>query len=392
MRRGPVLALPSPVRAGGRRGCTGSVGVEMHTGHGGIGRAGMLALGMAAATAGCGMVTWGQPMGMFPDASENATLDGAHREMRAVLVHYLALGAIPLERLSPQEARLQPEPRDAVRARLVQLGRDTTSEAVAGVQDRTIPGPGGPIPVRIYTPQGAGPHPVIVYTHGGTWVAGTVNGYDASARALTNAAQAIVVSVEYRKAPENRFPAAHDDAYAAYAWVLRNAASIGGDPARVATAGEGAGGNMALATAMSARIANIALPVHVLAIYPVADGDTQSGSYAERADAIPLSRPGMEWSFRNYLRTPADALDPRIALVRTDLRGMPPTTLILAEIDPLRSDGMELAERLLAAGVRAEVHTHEGVTHDFFGTAAVEDDAVEAVKEAGEALRASFGY
>ncbi len=342
------------------------------------------------AVAGCQPMRGGMA-GMPAGAAADPTMARADQDMRAVLAQLMALGAQPVENLTPEQARRQPTPADAETAVLQQMGRSTAPAPVGSVQDRTVPGPGGTIPVRIYTPAGSGPFPVIVYYHGGGWVIATIDTYDASARALANAAGAIVMSVEYRKGPENRFPAAHDDAFAAYQWALGNAASIGGDPMRVATAGESAGGNLAMATAMTARERNVKLPVHVLAVYPIADGDTESPSYAENANAKPLSRAGMQWFFRHYPRTPADLRDPRISLVRADLRGMPATTIILAEIDPLRSDGMELAERLRAAGVRVNLHQHEGVTHEFFGMGAVVDDARTAVRQAATGLRQGFG-
>jgi acetyl esterase/lipase len=245
--------------------------------------------------------------------------------------------------------------------------------------------------VRIYTPHGTGPFPVVVYYHGGGWVIATVDTYDASARALANAARAIVVSVEYRKGPENRFPAAHDDAFAAYQWVLANAASIGGDPRKVATAGESAGGGLAVEVAMMARDRRVRLPVHVLAVYPIADGDTQSPSYVENAMAKPLSRAAMQWFFQHYLRSPADGRDARVALVRANLRGLPPTTIITAQIDPLRSDGEQLAAALRAAGVRTDAMSYDGVTHEFFGMGAVVDKARQAVQFGAAGLRRGFG-
>ena len=332
-------------------------------------------------------------MGMPAPAGQAASMAMARpdADMQAVLDQLAALGPKPIETLTPEEARRQPTPADAVRALLQRMGRSTAPEPVGSVQDRAIPGPGGQIPVRIYTPQGTGPFPVVVYYHGGGWVIATIDTYDSSARALANAAGAIVVSVEYRKGPENKFPAAHDDAFAAYQWALANAASIGGDPNRVATAGESAGGNLAVATAMTARDRGVRLPVHVLAVYPIADGDTESPSYVENANARPLNRAMMQWFFGHYLRTPADARDPRISLTRANLRGLPPTTVITAQIDPLRSDGQELADRLRQAGVRVDAHNHEGVTHEFFGMGAVVADARAAVQEAAAGLRSGFG-
>jgi acetyl esterase len=325
---------------------------------------------------------------MAPGSGSTPNPDGG--DMKAVLDALEALGAQPVETLTPEEARTQPTPADAVvRVREMQ-GNSTESEPVGKVEDRQIPGPGGPIPVRVYTPSGTGPFPVIVYTHGGGWVIATIDTYDASARALTNAANAIVISIEYRKGPENPFPAAHEDAFAAYQWALANAATIGGDASRVATAGESAGGNLAVATALTARDQNVSLPVHILSVYPIADGDTDSPSYRQHANAAPLSKAGMEWFFRHALRSPSDASDPRISLVDADLRGLPPTTIINAEIDPLLSDGAELAGRLQAAGVEVTREVYEGVTHEFFGMTAVVDEAREAVEVAGNQLRAAF--
>ncbi|MBB4634767.1 alpha/beta hydrolase [Longimicrobium terrae] len=349
------------------------------------------ALGCAALVAGAcqtmdpAMAGAGQPApaGMMaqPDA-----------QMQAVLDQLAALGARPVEQLTPQQARTQPSPADAVKALLQRSGRSTAPEPVGNVQDRTIPGPGGAaIPVRIYTPAGTGPFPVIVYYHGGGWVIATIDTYDSSARALTNAARAIVVSVEYRKGPENRFPAAHDDAFAAYQWVVNNTASIGGNPMKIAVAGESAGGGLAVQTAMLARDRNVRAPVHVLAVYPIADGDTESPSYTENAMAKPLSRAGMQWFFQHYPRTPADLRDPRISLTRANLRGLPPTTIVNAQIDPLRSDGEELAAALRSAGVTVQQRTWPAVTHEFFGMCAVVTKACEAVQFGAAGLRGGFG-
>jgi acetyl esterase/lipase len=327
----------------------------------------------------------------LPPASAALQMARPDSQMQAVLDQLAALGARPVETLTPEQARRQPTPADAVMALLQRTGRSTAPEPVGSVQDRTIPGPGGAIPVRIYTPRGRGPFPVVVYYHGGGWVIATIDTYDASARALTNAAGAVLVSVEYRKGPEHRFPAAHDDAFAAYRWVLANAASIGGDPRRVATAGESAGGGLAVEVAMLARDRRVRLPVHVLSIYPIADGDTQSPSYVENAAAKPLSRAGMQWFFRHYPRTPADLRDPRISLVRANLRGLPPTTIINAQIDPLRSDGQQLATALRAAGVQTDARVWNGVTHEFFGMGAVVARAREAVQYGAAGLRRGFG-
>jgi len=233
--------------------------------------------------------------------------------------------------------------------------------------------------------------PVILYIHGGGWVIADLDTYDASPRALANAAGAIVVSTHYRQGPEAKFPAAHEDALAAYKWVLANAAKFGGDPKRVAVVGESAGGNLAANIAIQARDQKLQAPLHQVLVYPVANNDLNSPSYVENANAKPLNKPMIEWFVKHYLGDPAKAADPRIALAKQpDLAGLPPATIILAQIDPLRSDGEVYAEKLRAAGVPVTVQKYDGVTHEFFGMGAVVDKAKQAQQLAGEKLRAAF--
>lgn len=308
-------------------------------------------------------------------------------EQQQVLDALESLHGKPIEMLSAVEARKQPSPTDAVMAVLKKDGKPTTPEAVGSVVNRTIPGPGGALPIRIYTPAGTGPFPVIVYFHGGGFVIATNDTYDGSARALTNATKAILVSVEYRKAPEHKFPAAHDDALAAWKWVVANASTLRGDTAHIAIAGESAGGNLAIATTVSAKAMGLAVPVAILAVYPVTQGDTTTPSYTQNAMAKPLNRAMMSWFFTKYTRSPADAKDPRLNLLSADLKGLPPTTIITAQFDPLRSDGDMLAERLKAAGVDVEIRNFNGVSHEFFGQGAVVPTAREAVAYAAGGLR-----
>ncbi|ALA59242.1 alpha/beta hydrolase [Nitrospira moscoviensis] len=319
-----------------------------------------------------------------------ATKERADPEMAAVLREYQELDPKPLTSLSAEEARRQPTVAQAVKEVLKEQDKSTDPQPIARIENRTIPGPGGPIPVRIYTPSGYGPFPVIVYYHGGGWVIATVDTYDASARALANATNAIVMSVEYRKAPEHRFPAAHEDAYAAYKWALRNAQEIDGDPRLVAVAGESAGGNLAAGVSLMARQRRLPLPVHQVLIYPVTGYDFSTPSYEENADARPLNKAMMQWFFEKYLQSPSDAGDPRISLVEADPAGLPPTTVITAGIDPLRSDGRRYAERLRRAGVPVTYRNFEGVTHEFFGMGAVVPDARQAVQLAAKDLNQSF--
>lgn len=250
----------------------------------------------------------------------------------------------------------------------------------------------GNLPARVYDPQMASsPAPVILYFHGGGWVTGTLDTYDASDRALAQGTGAIVVSVQYRLGPENHFPAAQDDADASYAWLLRNAGTIGADPKRIALAGESAGGNLAIDTAIWARDQHLPPPVHQLLVYPVVGTDLTTPSYQETTKAVPLNRMAIEWYVKNYTNGAADLKDPRLNVVgAADLRGLPPTTVVLAEIDPLRSEGEVLAQKLQAAGVPVEQRTYPGVTHEFFGMGAVVPQAKAAEDFASTRLKASF--
>lgn len=323
------------------------------------------------------------------DAATTATRP--NQQMQAVLTQLAALHPKPIPQLSAAEARKQPTPADAVRALLKKQGISAGPEPVANVTNRTIPGAGGPIPIRIYTPRGSGPFPVVVYYHGGGWVIANLDTYDASPRALTNLANALVVSAHYRQGPEHKFPAAHQDAFAAYRWVLANAKSLKGDPSKVAVVGESAGGNLAAGVSMMARDSGEPLPVHQVLVYPIAGYDLNTLSYQQNADAKPLNKPMMRWFFEQYLRSPADGKNPLIDLVHADVQGLPGTTVITAEIDPLRSEGKALADRLKDAGIEVDYQNYEGVAHEFFGMGAVVDDARATQEQAADALRKAFG-
>ena len=311
----------------------------------------------------------------------------ADPQMQAVLDQLAALGPKPIEKLTPAEARKQPTPADAVKALLEKQGKDAAPAPVGKVEDRSIKSAGGTILIRIYWPKGDGPFPIMLYIHGGGWVIANLDTYDASARALTNAVGAVVVSTHYRQGPEHKFPAAHDDVYAAYRWMLDNAKSINGDAARVTVAGESAGGNLAANVAIRARDEKAMVPKHQLLVYPIAGSDTNTPSYKENAMAKPLNKPMMEWFFRHYLRGEKDWADPRINLVAANLKGLPPATIVNAQIDPLRSEGEMLAQKLRDAGVTVRQRTYEGVAHEFFGMGAVVDKAKDAVRFAAEGLK-----
>lgn len=313
-------------------------------------------------------------------------------QMQAVLDALASLGGKPIETLTAPEARQQPTPADAAKKVLEQQGKPTAPDPAVVSVDRSISTTTGALPVRIYTPRsGNAPFPVVVYYHGGGWVIADKDVYDAGARALSKLASAVVISVDYRLGPENRFPAAHDDAFAAYEWAVANVAGIKGNPRMIALAGESAGGGLAVATAIMARERRAQMPVAIVSVYPIAGTDTTTPSYNENAMAKPLNRAMMSWFFENYLNGPQDRSDPRVNLVAADLAGLPPTTIINAQIDPLRSEGEMLAERLNTAGVTVTQRTFEAVNHEFFGMAAVVDKALAAQQMAADALKKAFG-
>ena len=313
-------------------------------------------------------------------------------DMQNVLDALGGLGGKPIETLTPAQARLQPSAADGAKATMRMQGMSTEPDASVTTQD--IPyGTNRRQFARIYKPakpMGNRAMPVIVYYHGGGWVIATVDTYDAAPRMLAKELNAIVVSVEYRPAPEFKFPAQHDDAAAAYRWTLANAASWGGDPMKIAIAGESAGGNLAVATTIFARDNGLAMPRHVLAVYPIANTSSTLPSRMDSANAKPLNGAMLKWFGHYYQNSMADGQDPRLNLVAANLRGLPPVTIINAQIDPLRSDGDTLTAALKEAGVKVEQKTYMGVTHEFFGMAKVVRGAKDANILAVKKLKSEF--
>ena len=317
----------------------------------------------------------------------------ASPDMQAVLDALAGLGGKPIEQLTPAEARTQPTPADAAKAVMARKGMPTEPDSSVTTRDLRY-GSDAQQFARVYMPANPTPRgqtrPVVVYYHGGGWVIADVATYDAAPRAMAKALNAIVVSVEYRHAPEFKFPAQHEDAASAYRWVLQNAASWGGDPARIAVAGESAGGNLAVATAIYARDNRLTAPLHIVSVYPIANSSTTLPSRRDSANAKPLNGAMLPWFGYYYQTSKADAQDPRLNLVAANLRGLPPTTIINAQIDPLRSDGETLATAMRGAGVRVEQRTYPGVAHEFFGMAKVLRGAKDANDLAVARLKAAF--
>ncbi|WP_445182281.1 alpha/beta hydrolase [Pseudonocardia sp. Cha107L01] len=261
---------------------------------------------------------------------------------------------------------------------------------VASVLDRTVPGPAGEIPVRVYTPAGEGPFPVVVYFHGGGWVIGDLEVVDQPCRQLASAAGAIVVSVDYRLAPEHRYPAAFDDSYAATVWVGAHAAEIGGDPARLAVAGDSAGGNLAAAVALAARDRGGPELAAQLLIYPVTDFNFGTASYQDNREGYLLTKGSMQWFWAHYLGAQDLDKDPYACPLRADsLVGLPPAYVATSEYDPLRDEGEAYARRLEEAGVAVTAKRFDGLLHGFFwmlaavpSAAGVLDDMVGVLRKA----------
>jgi acetyl esterase/lipase len=337
-----------------------------------------------------GQAAFAQPDVTFSGTSANdkpPALAAAHDpvpqnapDMQAVLDALQSLGGKPIESLTPAEARKQPTPADAAHMVMSQKAPAAPPDLSVATRDLSY-GSNEKEIARLYSPveaDGKGPMPVVVYYHGGGWVIADLSTYDATPRLLAKQLNALVVSVEYRHAPEYKFPAQHDDAAAAYGWVVKNAASWGGDPARIALAGESAGGNLAIATAIYARDHKLQAPVSILSVYPIANSDAALPSKKESGATKPLNTTMLGWFSFYYSTSTADMKDPRVNLVAADLRNLPPTTIVNAQNDPLRSDGETLSEAMKKAGDSVEQRTFPGVTHEFFGMGAVVGGAKEA--------------
>lgn len=319
-------------------------------------------------------------------------------QAQAILDAHSELGPLPLEILEPDQARRQPGPDDAVKKVMADQGLEGP-EQVASVQDLTIPDAAdGQQTLRVYTPVDASGAtlPVVMWIHGGGWVLFDLDTYDASCRGLANKTGAIVVSPGYRRAPEAVFPAAHDDVLTAYRWVVGNAASFGGDPARVAIGGESVGATMAVATALQLAAAGEPVPLAAVCAYPLTTPEQYGESMDDAADGRPLNRALLSWMAMHAFEGEARAAqDPRVNLLDVPadhLAALPPTLVITAERDVLRSQGQEFARRLEAAGVSTQLRHYDGVMHEFFGAAAVLDKAEDAQHAAAQHLGAALDH
>jgi acetyl esterase len=303
-------------------------------------------------------------------------------QVEALIKQMSAAGGPPLNEMSVQQAR-------ETAAAFAELGG--VPDAVASIVDRIIPGPLGDIPVRIYTPAGNGPFPVVLYFHGGGWVLGTLETANVLCSQLSNLTGAVVVSVDYRLAPEHKFPAAVTDCIAATQWVAANAGELCGDPERIAVAGDSAGGNLAAVVAAIARDQGSPPLVFQVLFCPVTDHNFETASYRDNSQGYLLTKDMMKWFSELYLNKLEEAGDWRASpLNLADHSGLPPAYVVTAEFDPLRDEGEAYAELLRRSGTSVTLKRYDGQIHDFMMMNAVLDQARPAVEAAAVLLRDAF--
>ena len=261
-------------------------------------------------------------------------------------------------------------------------------------EDREIPGPMGGIKVRIYTPRAIVADerlPVLIWYHGGGFVIGDLDSHDSACRALSNQADCLVVAVDYRLAPEYKFPAAVIDCEAALDWVVEHASEIQGDKAKLALGGDSAGGNLAAVVALLARDKGTPGLCFQLLIYPCVAPEPETRSHHQFAENYLLTRKTITWFYRQYLRSPKDARDVRYApLEADDLSELPPALVIVAGYDPLRDEGVEYARAMIESGNRVRLSNYEGMIHGFYLMGGVIDQAKEAIAESALQLKSAF--
>jgi acetyl esterase len=300
-----------------------------------------------------------------------------------------------LDAAPPFDPALLPvTPVDEYRATMKQgiLSMGPSPVVVDSVVDTTIPGPGGALPLRIYTPAHDEPLGLAVFFHGSGFVMCDLDTHDHECRVMATGANVIVISVDYRLAPEHKFPAAVDDAIAAVQWVIEHAAELGGDPARVAVVGDSAGGDLATVVAHWARDTAGPPIAFQLLVYPVTDLRTDTPSYVENASGYGLSAESMRWYIEQYVRTAADITDPRASpLLATSLEGLPPAFIAICEYDPLRDEGKQYAHRLRDAGVDAKLKRYDGAIHGIFQMSRFTEIGARMLDDCVGALRAAIG-
>ena len=265
------------------------------------------------------------------------------------------------------------------------------AKEVGKVENLTIPVDGGQIGLRLYSPKGQGPFPVFVYFHGGGWALGDLDVIDPILRSLTNSTECLVVSVDYRLAPEYKFPIPAEDCYAATKWVSENIAKYNGDPSRIAVGGDSAGGNLAAVVPLMAKDRGGPSIAYQVLLYPVINFSFNTQSYLENGKDHYLETPAMHWFANQYLNNEEDKYNPYASpLLVDDVSGLPPALIITAEYDVLRDEGEAYADRLKEAGVPVEQTRYNGQIHGFFWMPVIMDDAKRALQQITNSLNKAF--
>nr|AEM45110.1 hypothetical protein [uncultured organism] len=304
-------------------------------------------------------------------------------QVELLLKGMAALDRPPLHELSVADARVA-----AASPEMIALGGERIE--VGSVKDIDIPVEGTEIGARVYTPEAAGPHPVVVFFHGGGWVICSLDSHDNVARAICRDADAIVVSVDYRMAPEHRFPVAVHDSFAATRWIAANAASFGGDPSRLAVCGDSAGGNLSAVVSQMARDAGGPPITFAALIYPAVDMTAEGGSLTENASGYFLEHETMNWFMNHYL-SDADRANPLASpLLHPDLSNLPPCFIATCEYDPLRDEGEAYGAALRNNGVAAEVKRYDGLIHAAVNMTGVLDGGRQLVADVADRLRTAL--
>ena len=304
-------------------------------------------------------------------------------QVESLLSEMAALGGPPIHELSVTEARTVAEGMNALAGDPIE---------VAAVDNITIPVNGADIGARVYTPEGDGPHPVVMFFHGGGWVICSLDTHDNVARAICRDAEALVVSVDYRMAPEHRFPTAAHDCFAATKWVAENAASLGGDAGRLAVCGDSAGGNLSAVVSQLARDAGGPAIAYAALIYPAVDMTRKGGSLDENASGYFLETEGMQWFMNHYL-TEAERADVLASpLLHSNLAGLPDTFIATCEYDPLRDEGEAYGDALRANGVHVENKRYEGMIHGVANMTGVLDGGRQLVSDVAAHLRGALHH
>jgi acetyl esterase len=299
-------------------------------------------------------------------------------QVQALLSEMAGLGRPPIHELSVEDARIAAEDMRALAGEPIEVG---------SVRDTTIPVEGAEIAARVYSPQGAGPHPVVMFFHGGGWVICSLDTHDNVARAICRDAEAVVVSVDYRMAPEHRYPTAAHDCFAATKWVADNAASLGADASRLAVCGDSAGGNLSAVVSQMARDAGGPTISYAALIYPAVDMTRKGGSLDENASGYFLETAGMHWFMNHYLSEAERAETMASPMLHEDLSRLPDCFIATCEYDPLRDEAEAYGDALRANGVNVETKRYDGLIHGAANMTGVLDGGRRLVADVAAHLR-----